>query len=374
MIKKNQPPALVSQRSIAPILKKKTVRKMDAFGAKSSNTKRAYLADISLFASWMIDQELELDQDGKTIHLNEVEMGAIFNQHEVSPEVIIVWLQEHGFKYKLSTIKRKMSALNWLLKIMKLPVSSAYPEVKETLKILAKLHQDYISYSLTKAGVQEQGFTAPEHKPPFYENAPATPFRLKHLKMVIDTLDEVKGLGRNRVARDKALISLAWHSLLRRDEIANLRIEKLKFVDGGLFITLVKTKTGAITKTIPYSNDQRYCPVRLLQAWLLCMGEPDKGWVFLAVSKMDAIKSERTKRISGIDVQRILVRASKLAGIDETFSGHSTRRGAATDIYEAKKDPLAVKRAGNWKSEVYQDYIDEESTEKFENAGISGLT
>ncbi|MEA1987843.1 MAG: tyrosine-type recombinase/integrase [Pseudomonadota bacterium] len=367
--------AVKQPKSIAPVLQKKRIRKMDVFGAKSSNTKRSYLSDLSLFAYWMMDREPEIDQDGKTIHLDENEIGNFFRSHDISPEVIIVWLQEHGFTYKMSTIDRKLSALNWLFKVLKLPVASAYPEVKETVSILRNLHGQYQAHAIDKSEILDNGFTPPERKPAKYEAKQANPLLLKDLKTVISFYDSSKHeFGKNRVDRNKALISLAWHSLLRREEIASLRIEKIRFVEDGMFIDIGKTKTGAVSKPIPFSQQESLCPVRLVKQWLQRLGQPKEGWLFVAVSKEDNIKSDRTKRLSGQDVYRTIKQSGTLSGIEIEFTGHSTRRGAATEIYLAKRDPIAVQKAGNWKSDVFKRYIDESATGQIDNAGIKGIT
>lgn len=362
-------------KSLAPVLQKKRVRKMDAFGSLSANTKRSYLMDLSLFSHWMLDKEFDIDQDGHKMHLDEAEISTAFKSFHVTPEVIIVWLQEHGFQFKLSTVQRKLSSLNWGLKRLGLPVSSAYPEVKETYKILKKLQVRYIHHDITRAEIREKGFVPPsvEKEPEDYRKSPAEPFRLEHLFKVIDYLDSGKhALGANRVARDKALLSLMWFGLHRRSEVTQLRIERLEFVEGGLFYELL-SKTGATEKTIPFTDDSRYCPVKLVKAWLNKLGNPEKGWLFVGVSKMDTIKKERTVGLSDRDVTRILTRDASDAGLNILFSGHSPRRGAATDIYEIKRDSLAVKMAGGWKSNVFEDYIDRKSLERFESSGVKGL-
>jgi site-specific recombinase XerD len=128
-----------------------------------------------------------------------------------------------------------------------------------------------------------------------------------------------------------------------------------------------------LEKTLPYTKDARYCPVRNVQAWLKILGNPSKGWLFISISKMDTIKKDKNAHISDRSVSYILKKDTEAAGIKESFSGHSPRRGAATDIYNQKKDSLAVKNAGGWRSNVYETYIDENEEEKFRNSGVNGL-
>lgn len=362
-------------KALAPVLQKKRVRKMDVFGSLSENTKRTYLMDLSMFAHWMLDKEFIESEDGHKLHFDEKEIAEALKSFHVTPEVVIIWLQEHGFEYKLSTLSRKISSLNWGLKNLGLPVSSASPEVKETFKRLKKLHERYMHNDVLSAEIREKGFEPPglEKTPKDYKKSPAKPLRLEHLFKIIDYLDSGDhSFGPNRIIRDKALISLMWFGLHRRSEIAQLRIEMLEFAKGGLFYELL-SKTGITSKTIPYTDNEKYCPVRSVQDWLGRLGNPESGWLFVGVSKMDSIKKDRAVPISDRDVTRILTRNAIGAGLDISFSGHSPRRGAATDIYEIKRDSLAVKNAGGWKSNIFEDYIDKKSLEEFDNAGVKGL-
>lgn len=360
---------------IAPVLAKHQVQKMDLFGNLKPNTKRSYLFDLSLFALWMTGQEEnEVDQDGKIIHLDEKEIISTFRSYEITPQLIVVWLQQRGFEYKFSTVQRKLSAISWILKTFNREVVSASEPVKFTLQTFKNLHDGYMAHTLTKNDIRKEGFVPPVDKPKRYEPTQAKPFRLEHLIQVIDWLDSGEHkLGKNRVARDKALVTMLWHGLYRRNEIVHQRIEQIHFTEHGLVAKLAMSKTGAIKKVIALAENPKYCAVRLLQAWLKRLPNGnEEGWCFCAVSRYDMVKKDGTIRLNGIDVNRILKSLSNDSGIKINFSGHSTRRGAATDIYQFKKDPLAVKNAGGWKSDVYMRYIDEDSADKFDT-GVKGL-
>lgn len=367
---------LVSQqfkKSIAPVLQESTINRMDAFGSLSKNTKRAYLQDASLFVYWLLNKELVKSDDGQIIHYDEREIAEHLTTIEISPTLVIMWLQQFGFSYKISTVLRKISSISWVLKKLNLPVVTASNDVKETLKLLKNLHNGFILHSVDIQEIKKNGFIPPclDVDPCSFEEKKANPFRLNHLKTVLDYLNE-KG-NSNRVYRDKALVSLLWHGLFRREEFSKIRIEKISFLAEGMIIRLA-TKTGMKERVIPYSNNPIYCPVRLTKDWLKCRGNPSKGWLFVAISRMDNIKKDSSKSLNGQSVEHIFLKNIKNSGIEGEFSGHSPRSGGATEIYSLTGDSFAVKNAGGWQSDAYMGYIRQDKAEQFKNAGICGIT
>ena len=363
-------------KKIAPVLSTKSINKMDAFGALSKNTKRAYLQDASLFVYWLLNKEHVKSEDNLILHFDEREIAENLTTMEVSPHLIIMWLQQFGFSYKISTVLRKISSITWVLKKLNLPVVTASNDVKETIKLLKNLHNGFILHSVTRKEIKENGFSPPlsEIEPCFFEPKKANPFRLNNLKIVLDFLGKTDGkTNPHRIARDKVILSLMWHGLFRREEFSKIRIEKIAFYPQGMTIKLA-TKTGIKERVIPYSKNPIYCPVLLTMNWLQIRGNPKKGWLFLAISRMDNIKKDTTKPLNGQSIEHIFLKNIKASGISGKFSGHSPRSGGATDIYAKTGDSFAVKSAGGWESDAYMNYIRQEESERFKNAGVKGLT
>ena len=76
-----------------------------------------------------------------------------------------------------------------------------------------------------------------------------------------------------RSIRDKSLILLGFVGGFRRSELVNLDYEDIEEFDTeGLIIFVKSSKTDQVAEgkkvNIPYSNNEKYCPVKKLQQWI----------------------------------------------------------------------------------------------------------
>jgi len=358
----------------------------------AENSKTSYENDLSLFAYWvlgykpkgyrnMVQPDIEypqipLDSMNNVVHMTLQEVASLFAEGKITPSTVSTWLQDLGFYYKISTLRRKLSAINWMFNALEMDVPSAYPKVKQTFKALIKLQNRYKGGKVSHQEIMAAKFNPPPEERPgeVFKKKQSTPFRLEHLQAVLGFLTYGKhGLGKKRSARDKAMISLAWHGLFRRSELASIRIENIYFREKGMLVHLYDTKNHEQEeRPINYAANPMLCPVRLVQEWLEVSGRLEgSGWLFCPISKSDNIRAES---LAGRDVMRILVRASELAGCKEEFSGHSTRAGAATELYLKTRDGKRVQDAGGWRSEVWKDYVRSSDEDMFNGTGMSGMT
>ncbi|MBM0224796.1 MULTISPECIES: tyrosine-type recombinase/integrase [Micromonospora] len=179
------------------------------------------------------------------------------------------------------------------------------------------------------------------------------------LRAMVDTLDVATLAG----ARDRALIVVGFALGARRSELAALNIADLTFTDDGLQVTIRRSKTdkdslGRAT-ALPYTSRPATCPVRNMQAWLdtlATLGETS-GPVFRRIDRHGNLgraphgRGEANGRITGQAVAIIVRRTALRAGLDaaSAFSGHSLRRGFATETHRRGKNPLRIARHGGWK-------------------------
>lgn len=156
-----------------------------------------------------------------------------------------------------------------------------------------------------------------------------------------------------RGARDRAMLLLGATGAFRRSEIARLRVENVTFVDDGLRVHVVRSKTdqlgdGRIVGIVSQSRPEA-CPVAALRQYL-DQAEISDGFLFRSISNALVVTD---RRVSDIGVNRAVKRAAKAAGIvvgRGRVSAHSLRASAATIAISKGYRADAVQRLGGWKS------------------------
>ncbi|MET8310698.1 site-specific integrase [Micromonospora sp. NPDC005173] len=176
---------------------------------------------------------------------------------------------------------------------------------------------------------------------------------------MVDTLD----LGKLAGLRDRSVLVLGFALGARRSEIAALDIEDLDFNEHGVEVTIRRSKTdkdAAGRKVhVPYGTNEQTCPVRTTRAWLTALAERGitSGALYRRIDKHGQLgraphgRGSTDGRITGQAVAIIVRRAALAAGIDaaSAFSGHSLRRGFATEARRAGHDQIRIGRHGGWK-------------------------
>ncbi|GAB3807147.1 tyrosine-type recombinase/integrase [Micromonospora zhanjiangensis] len=179
------------------------------------------------------------------------------------------------------------------------------------------------------------------------------------LRAMVDALDLSTLAG----LRDRALIVVGFALGARRSELAALNIADLTFTDDGLQVTIRRSKTdkdsAGRTTALPYTSRPGTCPVRTMQAWLdaLAARGQTSGPVFRRIDRHGTLgraphgRGDTNGRISGQAVAIIVRRTALRAGLDaaSAFTGHSLRRGFATETHRQGKNPLRIARHGGWK-------------------------
>ena len=172
---------------------------------------------------------------------------------------------------------------------------------------------------LTLAGIKRTKGTRQTAK------APLTAGDLLRL-MKADVFHGLTGL------RDRALLLLGFAAALRRSELAGVCAEHLTFTADGVLLLLPCSKSDQVGKgaeiAIPYAAEPRLCPVRALLNWISA-AHIERGPVFQAI---DLRANLSGKAISPRTVAEIVKRYAERLGYNAgLYSGHSLRRGFATD-------------------------------------------
>jgi integrase len=131
--------------------------------------------------------------------------------------------------------------------------------------------------------------------------------------------------------RDRALLLVGFAGAFRRSELVSLDVEDLSWSNGGVSVTLRRSKTDQTQKgavvDIPEGVRRITCPVAALRAWLEASGI-GTGAVFREVTRGDRLAPGRLWPGA---LARVVKRAVAAAGLDEAdFSGHSLRAGFLT--------------------------------------------
>lgn len=214
--------------------------------------------------------------------------------------------------------------------------------------------------------------------PAFSDGKGAPGLRLPTLVEMFDACDPDTVQG----ARDMALLSLGWAMMARRSELAGLELDHVGRPgrNGGLEVFVARSKTDQLGRGVrvgipdkpelgvmnPVANVTRW------QAVLADHGVVDGGF-FRAV--------DQHGRMSGLPgysgrsnlaylqppaVELVILRLAQAAMIPDwdKYTGHSLRRGGASDMYERGADILAIARQGRWgdRSPVVFKYIEDAST------------
>ena len=144
---------------------------------------------------------------------------------------------------------------------------------------------------------------------------------------------------------------LGFFGALRRSEIVSLNWEQVEFINGGLKLTILNSKTDANREgqscLIPAGKDNR-CPIDALYEWRR-IAKAWEGPVFLGISKTGRLFK---KAITPLHVNTIVRQIAKEVGLmdAELYSAHSLRRGFATELARLGGSMTSIQKQGRWRT------------------------
>ena len=283
--------------------------------SKSKNTIRAYKSDFLDFANFCKQNSLKsLPADYKTV------------------SIYITHLFKN--KQKLSSIKRKLVSVSVIHKIKGFYIDIKNPVIVENFLGIKR-----------QIGVAQKG---------------KRPLTIENLKKIVNSINSNE-LCLARKLRDKTILLIGFAGGFRRSELTNLNYEDLDFVNEGIKIKIIKSKTDqfgeGMIKAIPYFNNEEFCPIINLKKMLkIC--EINDGGIFRRISKSGKVS---TNRLTDQNVALILKKYLTIAGLDNiNFSGHSLRSGFATASSESCADERSIMNmTGHKSTEMVRRYIKE---------------
>lgn len=246
----------------------------------SDNTRRGYASDWSDFQFWCK-------------RVNKKALPA-------SPDTVALYLTKMSRHLKVSSLKRRVTAIKKAHEFSDLTSPTSDPRVKSVLR-----------------GIVVSNGEQQNH---------ASPTLLNHIKLMLKALPDT-----SRGVRDRCLLLLGFAGGLRRSEIVNLNFEDLTLSKDGLVLNIRRSKTDQTSRgrkiAIKFGQDRSTCPITALESWIERLGKA-KGHVFCAIDRWGYLSPNR---LTDQSVRLIVKESLKRAKISEkNFSGHSLRAGFAT--------------------------------------------
>ena len=149
--------------------------------------------------------------------------------------------------------------------------------------------------------------------------------------------------------RNRALLALAYDTLLRRSELVALQVSDIAYeVDGAatVFVRRGKADPEGRGATVYLASDS----VELVQAWLE-RSAVTHGRLFRSLCRGVVGVRLDASQVPRICIYKAMAEKAGLPpGVVEGLSGHSTRVGAAQDMIAGGIGMAAILHAGRWKS------------------------
>lgn len=302
-----------------------------AAGARARNTVDALRSDLKLFSTWC--------RNTARIPL------------PATQETLAAFLKSHQDSRKISSLRRYLASVATL--------HSAAGLTNPTLGELIRSQLDLIARQQTDHDKQSRS----EGKAVRFAKRQAAPLRDD------DLLNADALFGESlRDKRDRAIVWIAFDTLMRSSEIAAMRMEDLRAptADGSRIVTLPHSKSDQYG-----AGQKRYIsPFTALRLddWL-SSASIKEGYVFRGINtrfaeggkakkakkKVDYVQDSASRQVIYRAIKQCAGRLSS-AGLVQfdwaAYSAHSTRVGATQDMLAEGVSMLAVQQAGGWKTNV----------------------
>ena len=292
--------------------------------SKAENTLRGYQSDWREFCAW---------SEGHGVC-----------PLPAAPETVAAYISDCAGRLRVGSIQRRLNAIAEAHKAAGLDSPTSAGMVKNVMK-----------------GIRRTLGTAPVQKSPTLTD---------DIRGMVEAADA--GLIG---ARDRALILLGFAGAFRRSELVALDVEDCAFGKDGLTVTLRRSKTDQVAAGrkvgIPYGSNPETCPVRMVQAWIEAAAIAS-GPLFRAISRHGQV---RPRRLSPIDVARVVKKLAERAGLDASkYAGHSLRAGHTTSAAIAGASERSImNQTGHRRVQMVRRYIRDGSMFRENSAGKLGL-
>lgn len=161
--------------------------------------------------------------------------------------------------------------------------------------------------------------------------------------------------------RDAAMILVGFGIGARRGEIAGLDIGGLDIRDRGMQVSVYRQKVRKLDDPVVKRRTfAALCPVAAAEAWTgtLAAHGRTSGPLFVRIDRHGNLASpvvrdgrqigDPSGRMTGQAIADVIRRRALAAGLGGRWSGHSLRRGLATEMHKAGAERRLIERQGGW--------------------------
>jgi integrase len=202
------------------------------------------------------------------------------------------------------------------------------------------------------------------------------------LTAMISRLDPSTPAG----ARDAALILLGFAIAARRSELAALDISDITVENEGIIVSVYRMKTRKLHDVaIPHAQNTSLCPVLATLRWLSVLERLGRtsGPLFVRINQHGQIVTTLTRngrpigdptgRMKPQAISQVVGRKARAAALQGKHTGHSLRRGMATEARRAGHDRITIARGGGWdeNSQVLSGYM--EDADRWTDNALKGV-
>lgn len=174
--------------------------------------------------------------------------------------------------------------------------------------------------------------------------------------------------------RDAAIILAGFGIAGRRSEIASLDIGSLDIRDQGMQVSVYRQKTRKMDDPVVKRRTfAALCPVAASERWIATLAAHGRtsGPLFIRIDRHGNLAAPIMRggqqigdpdgRMTGQAVGDVIRHRALAAGLGGRWSGHSLRRGLATEMHKAGAERRKIERQGGWSagSAAVSGYIDD---------------
>ncbi|PKG96744.1 tyrosine-type recombinase/integrase [Paraglaciecola sp. MB-3u-78] len=275
--------------------------KHDLLDDMASNTKRAYLSDFEHYLSFCLKHGL-------------VSMSDDWRVTKDTIKTYFVSLMASDLKN--ASIKRKLSSIKFFIGIAELPDPFKH----------SKLLRDFITNKLKKKPAAQ---------------TQANPVTAEVLVALNETFNPLSLLD----IRNKLLVNLAFDSLFRASNLAEIEVAHIDREHGSVFASYSKTDQEG-QGSYGYISPKT---IILLDEWLNASGITER-FIFRTLSPKQTVQ-QKTMGYQAIYKTFKNFGGSRYLDNKISYSCHSTRVGATVSMTEQNRPLIKIIQAGNWKSE-----------------------
>ena len=338
-------PQLNLPADIERLVERARLKELERKGAGAASTRRAYLADWTVFLNWCESREFSALPAEPLIVARYmrflIDRPEILVEDTYTINGMKVQRSRKVGKAHSTTVRRHLISIRKAARERRL--SGPHHRSERQARVERHLRRAWVKPRAKQAAVTVDTLVDAIHA-------------LDEIHRAAETKAKASGLaGAERAAHplrlcDRAILLCGWSGALRRCEIARVDVEHLRREPRGTHIDLPFSKTNQTGEDefvlISRGVKLEFCGAQALEAWMK-EAEVYAGAIFRHVDRHGNVR----ERIRAVVVAHIMKRAAAAIGVDpKTIGAHSLRSGWITTAAVAGRKEEAIMRHSRHKS------------------------